>query len=176
MFLHKLIKMMEKNIKDYSFMADAMLGKIARKLRMFGFDTIYDPNIDDIDILNSKYEGRIVLTSDRMLFKRCKKKGIDTILTYKETEIENLLTIFSSLNIKSVNSQKLPYLCTRCNGLLDTIIDKNLIKYEIPVRLLYSNKIFYKCTTCRKIYWRGSHMEHVSHLIEELNMKLTSLN
>jgi len=40
---------MERN-HDYLFMADAMLGKIARKLRMFGFDTIYDPNIDDIDI------------------------------------------------------------------------------------------------------------------------------
>jgi uncharacterized protein len=168
---------MERNIKDYSFMADAMLGKIARKLRMFGFDTVYDPNIDDIDILNSsEYEGRIVLTNDRMLFNRCKKKGIDTILTYKETEIENLVTIFSSLNINSISLQKLPYLCTRCNGLLDTIIDKNLIKYDIPVRLLHSSKIFYKCSRCRKIYWRGSHMEHISHLINELNMKLTSPN
>lgn len=168
---------MERNDKEYLFMADAMLGKIARKLRIFGFDTIYDPNIDDIDILNSsKYEGRIVLTSDRMLFNRCKKKGIDTILTYKETEIENLVTIFSSLNIKSINSQKLPYLCTRCNGLLDTLIDKNLIKHDIPVRLLSSNKVFYKCSRCRKIYWRGSHSEHISRLIKELNMKLTSLN
>jgi uncharacterized protein with PIN domain len=165
---------MQRN-KEYSFMADAMLGKIARKLRMFGFDTIYDPNFDDMDILDSsKNKGRIVLTSDRMLFNRCKKKGIDTILTYKETEIENLVTIFSSLNIKSINSQKVPYLCTSCNGLLDTIIDKNSIKYDIPVRLLHSNKIFYKCANCSKIYWRGSHMEQISCLINEINMKLTS--
>jgi uncharacterized protein with PIN domain len=165
---------MQRN-KEYSFMADAMLGKIARKLRMFGFDTIYDPNIDDMDILDSsKNKGRIVLTSDRMLFKRCKKRGINTILTYKETEIENLVTIFSSLNINSINSQKVPYLCTSCNGLLNTIIDKNSIKYDIPVRLLHSNKLFYKCTNCRKIYWRGSHMEQISNLINEINMKLTS--
>ena len=165
---------MQRN-KEYSFIADAMLGKIARKLRMFGFDTIYDPNIDDTDILDSsKNKGRIVLTSDRMLFKRCKKRGIDTILTYEETEIENLVTIFSSLNIKSINSQKVPYLCTSCNGLLNTIIDKNSIKYDIPVRLLHSNKLFYKCTNCRKIYWRGSHMEQISCLINEINIKLTS--
>jgi hypothetical protein len=165
---------MQRN-KEYSFMADAMLGKIARKLRMFGFDTVYDPNIDDTDILDSsKNKGRIVLTSDRMLFKRCKKRGIDTILTYKETEIENLVTIFSSLNIKSINSQIVPCLCTSCNGLLDTIIDENLIKYDIPVRLLHSNKLFYKCTNCRKIYWRGSHMEQISCLINEINIKLTS--
>ena len=167
---------MERN-KDYSFMADAMLGKIARKLRMFGFDTIYDPNIDDMDILVSpNYKGRIVLTSDRMLFNRCKKKGINTILTYKETEIENLVTIFSSLNIKSINSQKVPYFCTRCNGLLDTIIDRNLMSYHIPARLLHSNTKFYQCTECRKIYWRGSHMENISRLIKEINMKLKALN
>lgn len=167
---------MERN-KDYLFMADAMLGKIARKLRMFGFDTIYDPNIDDMDILVSpNYKGRIVLTSDRMLFNRCKKKGINTILTYKETEIENLVTIFSSLNIKSINSQNVPYFCTRCNGLLDTIVDKNLMRYHVPVRLLHSNTIFYQCTECRKIYWRGSHMEDISRLIKEINMKLKALN
>jgi hypothetical protein len=158
-------------------MADAMLGKIARKLRMFGFDTIYDPNIDDMDILASpKYKGRIVLTSDRMLFNRCRKKGIDTILTAKETEIDNLVTIFSYLNIKSIKSQNVPYLCTCCNGLLDTINDKNSIEDHIPARLLQSEKIFYLCTSCKKIYWRGTHVENISCLINEINIKLKSLN
>ncbi|HEY7228149.1 MAG TPA: Mut7-C RNAse domain-containing protein [Nitrososphaeraceae archaeon] len=162
---------------DYLFMADAMLGKIARKLRMFGFDTIYDPNIDDMDILASpKYKGRIVLTSDRMLFNRCRKKGIDTILTAKETEIDNLVTIFSYLNIKSIKSQNVPYLCTCCNGLLDTINDKNSIEDHIPARLLQSEKIFYLCTSCKKIYWRGTHVENISCLINEINIKLKSLN
>lgn len=168
---------MESNINQFSFIADAMLGKMARKLRMFGFDTIYDSNIDDMDILDSsKYQGRIVLTSDRTLFKRCKKKGIDTILTYKGTELENLVTIFSALNIKSINSQKLPHLCTCCNGLLDTIIDKNLIKNQIPDRLLHSKNIFYECTKCNKIYWIGTHVERISCLIKEINTKLKSLD
>ncbi len=160
---------------NYSFVADAMLGKIARKLRMFGFDTIYDSNIEDYDILNlSKYRKRIVLTSDKTLFKRCKKKGIDAILTYEKTEIENLVTIFSSLNIKFI-AQELPYLCTRCNGLLDTIIDKNLIKHNIPIHVLNNNKIFYQCRKCSKIYWKGSHIEHISRLIKRINSELSSL-
>lgn len=80
---------MERN-HDYLFMADAMLGKIARKLRMFGFDTIYDPNIDDIDILASaKCKGRIVLTSDRLLFNKCKKNGVDTILIARDRNRES---------------------------------------------------------------------------------------
>jgi len=167
---------MEGN-NDHLFLADAMLGKIARKLRMFGFDTIYDANIDDIDILAlPKYKGRIVLTSDRLLFNRCKKNGVDTILIDKETEIENLVTIFSSLNIKSVNSQDVPCLCTCCNGLVDTVNDMNSIKDRIPARLLQSEKIFYMCSNCKKIYWRGTHMENISCLIKEINIKLKSLN
>ena len=91
---------MERNTKEFSFLADAMLGKIARKLRIFGFDTVYDSNLDDENILNSSnYVGRIVLTSDKELFNRCKKKRIASILTYKETEIENLVTIFRTQNI-----------------------------------------------------------------------------
>ena len=161
----------------YQFMADAMLGKIARKLRMFGFDTIYDPNINDIDILASaKCKGRIVLTSDKLLFNRCKKNGVATILISKETEIENLVTIFSSLNINSVDSQNVPYLCTSCNSLLDAINDKNLIKDRVPPRLIQSEKIFYMCSNCKKIYWRGTHMENISCLINEINIKLKSLN
>jgi uncharacterized protein len=161
----------------YHFMADAMLGKIARKLRMFGFDTIYDANINDIDILASaKCKGRIVLTSDKLLFNRCKKNGVATILISKETEIENLVTIFSSLNINSVDSQNVPYLCTRCNSLLAAINDKNLIKDRVPPRLIQSEKIFFMCSNCKKIYWRGTHMENISCLINEINIKLKSLN
>jgi uncharacterized protein len=166
---------MESKINQYSFIADAMLGKMARKLRMFGFDTLYDSNIDDTDILDSsKYQGRIVLTSDRTLFKRCKKKGIDTILTYKGTELENFVTIFSALNIKAINSQKFPHLCSCCNGLLGIITDKNLIKNQIPHRLLYSKNIFYECTKCNKIYWTGTHVQRISSLIKEINTKLKS--
>lgn len=165
------------DMDQYSFIVDAMLGKIARKLRIFGFDTVYDPNIDDMVILNSpKYYGRTVLTNDRVLFRRCKKKGIDTILTDKGSEVENFVTIFRSLDIDSVSLQNVPHLCTCCNGLLDTIIDKNSIRYQIPERLLNSKNVFYKCRQCNKIYWIGSHMERIDCLIKEINTKLKSIN
>lgn len=168
---------MESNVIQYSFIVDAMLGKIARKLRIFGFDTIYDPDIDDMDILNSsKYHGRIVLTNDRALFRRCKKIGRGSILLDKRTELENLVTIFRSLDIESISPQKLPHLCTSCNGILDTIIDKKLIKNQIPDRLFYSKNIFYKCSQCNKIYWIGTHMERIACLIRDINTKLTPVN
>ena len=164
---------MERNPKEFSFVADAMLGKIARKLRIFGFDTVYDSNLDDDNILNSSnYTGRIVLTSDNDLFNRCKKKRIDSILTYKETEIENLVTIFKTLNIKFINFPIVPCLCTSCNGKLDKISDNSLIKNKLSEQLLKSHKIFYRCINCDKIYWAGSHLKRISRLINEINYKL----
>lgn len=164
---------METNPKEFSFLADAMLGKIARKLRIFGFDTVYDSNLDDDNILNSlNYTGRIVLTSDNDLFNRCKKKRIDSILTCKETEIENLVTIFKTLNIKFINFPIVPYLCTSCNGKLDKISDNSIIKNKLSEQLLKSHKIFYRCINCDKIYWAGSHLKRISRLINEINYKL----
>src|SRR6266487_853297 len=96
---------------NYSFVADAMLGKIARKLRMIRF----------------------------------------------------------------INLQQLPYLCTCCNGLLDTITDKSFINHEIPIHVLNNNKMFYECRKCSKIYWKGSHIEHISRLIKRINSELSSL-
>ncbi|HSA72845.1 MAG TPA: Mut7-C RNAse domain-containing protein [Nitrososphaeraceae archaeon] len=165
---------MERN-NEFSFLADAMLGKIARKLRIFGFDTVYDSHLADENILNSPiYIGRIVLTSDKELFNRCKKKQIDTILTYKDTEIENLVTIFRTLNIKYINLPTAPYLCTSCNGKVDRISDNSLINNKLSDQLLQTHKIFYKCTKCRKIYWEGSHMKRISRLVNEINAKLTA--
>ena len=144
---------------------------------MLGFDTVYDPYIDDMDILNSpKYYGRIVLTNDRALFSRCKKKGIEAILLDNRTEVENLVTVLRSLNIEFISSQKLPHICTCCNGTLDTIIDKNSIENQIPDRLLHSKNMFYKCSRCNKIYWIGSHMERIACLIKDINTKLTAIN
>jgi uncharacterized protein with PIN domain len=168
---------MARNINQYSFVVDAMLGKIARKLRLFGFDTVYDPNIDDMDILNSlKYYGRIILTNDQALIKRCKKRGINTILLNNKTELENLVTIFRTLDIKYISLQNLFHVCTCCNGIIETIIDKNSIKNQIPDRLLHSRYIFYKCSQCNKIYWIGTHIEHIACLIRDINIKLAAVN
>ena len=66
------------------FLVDSMLGKIAKKLRIFGFDTESYSNIDDNTIIKKSHdENKIVLTMDKMLYKRCKKhKGPCKLLVF----------------------------------------------------------------------------------------------
>jgi uncharacterized protein len=165
-----------KNIENYSFIADAMLGKIAKKLRILGFDTIYIlPSTNDREILdlliNTK---RILLTSDKELFYRSKQYKYNSIFINKNTEIENLITIFSNLEIKFIDPRLTYNRCSICNYKLEIIEDADLIKNQVYKTVFKNNNKFYRCKRCNKLYWHGSHVKNIILLIEKINKILDS--
>ncbi len=87
-----------------AFFADAMLGSIARKLRIFGFDTIYIRDIKDEEVLGiaSKLD-RVILTCDKELFKRVVKVGGYGILLSGIDDVDNLAYIFAKYTIKPID-------------------------------------------------------------------------
>ena len=107
-----------------------MLGKIAKKLRILGFDTIYiSSNTNDREILELLLKTkRILLTSDKELFYRSKRYKCHSIILNKNTEIENLITIFSNLQIKVIDTLLSCHRCSICNNKLEIIEDVNLVK------------------------------------------------
>jgi uncharacterized protein len=150
-----------------------MLGKIARKLRILGFDTIYILNMEDRKILDLLIQTkRILLTSDKDLFYRAKKDNCQSIFVNKKTEIENLVTIFRNLEIKYIGIELNCYRCSICNTKLKAIEDPNIIKNEIHQKVFENNTIFYRCYRCNKSYWSGSHIKNLSLLIEKINKML----
>jgi uncharacterized protein len=150
-----------------------MLGKIARKLRILGFDTIYILNMEDRKILDLLIQTkRILLTSDKELFYRAKKHNCQSIFVNKKIEIENLVTIFRNLEIKYIDIELNCYRCSICNTKLKTIEDPNIIKNEIHQKVFENNTIFYRCHRCNKTYWSGSHIKNLSLLIEKINKML----
>ena len=159
---------------NYSFIADAMLGKIAKKLRILGFDTIYvSSNTSDREILDLLMRtNRILLTSDKELFYRSKHYYCNAIFINKNTEIENLITIFRHLEIKVIDTLLSYHRCSICNNKLKIIEDINLIKNEIYQTVIKNNNEFYKCTRCNKLYWHGSHIKNIILLIENINKML----
>lgn len=150
-----------------------MLGKIAKKLRILGFDTLYMLDIEDRKIIDLLIQTRrILLTSDKELFYRAERHKCKSIFINKKTEVENLVTIFRNLEIKNIDMELNFYRCSICNTRLKTIEDLNTIKNEIHQKVFENNTIFYRCHTCNKLYWSGSHIKNMSLLIEKVNQML----
>lgn len=154
------------------FLVDAMLGKLAKKLRLLGYDTIYSSNKDDDELIQiAKTEKRILITKDVQLVKKCIKKQVETIELTGLDEIEQFIQINERVNlgklfIKGFNSR-----CTMCNGVLE-IIEKKYVQNSIPIGVLENTEKFWKCKNCKKIYWEGTHITNLQKFMAKLNDKL----
>ena len=95
------------------FVADSMNGKLAKKLRFFGFNTLYYKQISDNEIIKIAIEeNRIILTSDYELYKLSISKNIEIILTNQESDLDNLTEIGKLLNWQSLDDSKFSTRCT----------------------------------------------------------------
>ena len=92
-----------KTEREPIFFVDAMLGNIARKLRLLGYDSEYFSDIDDEKLIDSaRKEKRIIILKDEELIKRTQKLGIRSIHITKEEEVEQFFEIINSANLKRI--------------------------------------------------------------------------
>ena len=150
-----------------------MLGKIARKLRIFGYNTEYFLNVADNCILKRAIaENRIILTRDKGLYYRLVKKNLLGVLISSDNEPDNLVTILRKCGIHHVDIvPNLNTRCTKCNGDLISA-DKSLEIRKIPEKVYSNIQLIYKCNTCPKIYWTGTHIDSISLLITDITKRL----
>jgi uncharacterized protein with PIN domain len=171
-----------------TFLADAMLGSIARKLRFFGFDTLYIAHAHDNEILKMGIEqDRVILTADKELFKRIVKVGARGVLVAGgSSELEDLAHIFTKSGIKSIDMNGIGSRCSVCNGLLeertsDQVKNNNSNNNDnyddvlvVPDRVIACYNQFFQCTTCGKVYWEGGHLKRIRALARSLDAKLVA--
>jgi uncharacterized protein with PIN domain len=173
--------------RSISFLADAMLGNIARKLRIFGFDTIYLVHATDDEILKTGIEqDRVILTADKELFKRIVKVGARGVLVGGgggASELEDLIHILTKNGITSVGTNGIGSRCSVCNGPLeertsDQVKNDHGSNYhnviDIPDKVMSRHKQFFECISCGKIYWEGGHLKGIRSLAQNLDAKLVS--
>jgi uncharacterized protein with PIN domain len=149
-----------------------MLGSVARKLRIFGFDTLYLRHQDDDDVLKIGIaQNRIILTCDRELFRRIVKAGVHGVLLQGSDDLDDLAHVLSKYGISSISFMSLNSRCSACNGLIikERIID---VRRYLPSNIVKWHDEFFKCTNCNKIYWEGSHVMRIRDLARELNIRL----
>jgi len=152
-----------------TFAIDSMLGKLAKKLRLLGFDSFYSSNILDNNLLNiAKNEGRILISKDTQLCNISKKQNMPTIKLEKEQEIDQLVEINNAIPLgKCIISGDISR-CPICNDQLQTI-EKDQIKSKVPKGVMEHNEKFWMCKCCKKIYWEGSHIKNLKKFTTILN-------
>ncbi len=136
------------------FIADAMLGRLARWLRLLGFDTLYYKDIRDADLLKiSKQQERTVLTRDTH-FERFRNFS-DYLLITSEDTMEQLKQIVRAYSVKEFK----PGRCTRCNGILQEIAKGEEVKGLVPEHTYIKFQTFLRCQDCGNLYWEGTHIK-----------------
>jgi len=154
------------------FIVDAMLGKLAKKLRLLGYDSLYSSNMEDDKIIQlAKNENRILLTKDVPLCHKAKKQQILAVQITSDDEIEQFLEINENTSFGKCTVGGGSSRCPVCNGELQHI-EKNDVFEKVPTGVFENMKNFWKCTKCEKIYWEGTHIKNLQQFTMKLNERL----
>ncbi|KAB2836481.1 MAG: hypothetical protein F9K48_01730 [Candidatus Brocadia sp.] len=150
--------------ESLTFIADAMLGKLARWLRMLGYDVVYEPFIsDDGLIAKAIQEHRIILTMDRKLTERKSAKNSLLIRSpYYKEQLKQVVTSYH-IDYKSGIFTR----CLPCNTLLGRI-NKEQVKDNVPPYVYSTHDEFDICPQCNRLYWPGTHRVKMLETLEEI--------
>lgn len=151
------------------FIADSMLGRLAKWLRLIGFDTLYYPHIEDGLLLRiSREQDRIILTRDTRLVK---VKGISEYLLLEDNntfnQLSKVIKVYNLLPQLSKISPASPGRCSICNELLKEI-DREDAQPHVPAYTYKTCNCFKHCEKCGRFYWKGSHQENLQKKLSEL--------
>ena len=155
-----------------SFLVDAMLGNIARKLRIFGYDTLFLKDTSDTRLLGiALWEKRVLLTRDKELFRRVIKEGIEGMLLEQYDEIGNIAYILSKCGIPHLCFDTGVARCSNCNVILRLrkAID---VAGCLPINIVKNNPNLFQCMNCGRIYWEGKHVSCLKLLAKRINSRI----
>jgi uncharacterized protein with PIN domain len=152
------------------FVADAMLGSLARKLRALGFDTAYYRSGDDSGIMAlAALSGRIMLTADRSLASLASGRGLKAVLLVGTNDNQRVRAIAKAASDMGFPLTRGASLCSLCGSELERV-RRVEVKGQVPPSVEIRHRVFYRCVSCKKLYWRGSHWKKLRSLGRELKM------
>jgi len=153
------------NDEPLRLLADGMLGKLAKWLRLLGYDTTYDNVASDQELARrARAENRVLLTRDRELSLR---RGLRTLLIQSETVEEQVQEVQDALG-----PPPHPPLsrCAVCNTALE-IAAAAAIADRVPPYVLRTQTEFCLCPGCERVYWPGSHLQSMRDQMTRLTPK-----
>jgi hypothetical protein len=150
------------------FVLDVHLGKLARYLRLLGFDALYRNDYDDAELANlASLERRILLTRDRDLLKRAVvTHGYYVRATDPRRQVEEIMDRLDLYRVMQPFQR-----CVRCNGLL-AAAPKHRIVDRLPPETRRQVEDFWECGACGQLYWEGSHAANIRRFIDHLRARV----
>lgn len=153
-----------KPLREPIFVLDVHLGRLAKYMRMLGFDVIYKNNYNDDNMVKiSLDEKRTIITKDKEILKR--NTVTHGYWIRNENPEEQLKEVIGRFHL--INQIKEFSRCLECNSPLNKVEKGNIIN-QVPSKVKEWHNEFYKCPGCNKIYWRGSHYEKMKEMIKKI--------
>jgi uncharacterized protein with PIN domain len=153
------------------FIVDHNVGKLAKLLRLLGYDTVFFTGQNDSEMVQiALKENRILLTRDTHILKRkLVTSGLVRASLIQNDNIEyQIRQVVESFNLKDRSG--LFTLCMECNRPLETI-DKEGIQSRVPPYVWQTQKEYCECPQCHRLYWKGTHWDAMCRRVEKILKK-----
>jgi uncharacterized protein with PIN domain len=161
-------RLQPRTLPEVRFLADVNLGKLARYLRLAGFDTAYQNDADDDDLIDQmQEEKRALLTRDRkLLMHKVVKYGYLPRSSNPSVQLEEVLRRFDLFDVAEPFSR-----CPRCNGSLQEVPKEEVIDQLEPLTKRHFEE-FSQCPDCGQVYWAGSHRKRLDARMQRIFNRL----
>lgn len=142
---------------ELRFIADTMLGKLARWMRTLGCDVEYFNDIDDAELVGKAVaEKRMILTRDTLLLKRRAARGTSFFVEgdHVAAQLRQVAERFGLPDKPALTR------CLRCNRPLE-YLEKEAAKDRVPPYVFETQEKFSHCPSCGRVYWAGTHRQRM---------------
>jgi len=149
------------------FIVDNNVGKLAKWLRMMGYDTLFFDGSDDWEMVRTALaEGRVILTRDTQIMRRrvVTSGRLKVILIKSDEPEQQMRQVVETLNL---DCQFRPFaICLECNQPLEER-SKQQVQDLVPPYVFRTQSQYMECPACHRIYWRGTHWQRMTKRLEK---------
>ncbi|ASJ02452.1 hypothetical protein A3L09_03880 [Thermococcus profundus] len=150
------------------FIADMMLGRLARWLRLYGYNTLYGI-VDDDDIIKRALEGgRVIITRDEGLAEKANAAGVEVFLL-SSNSLEGQVEELRRFGVEFRELFPANARCPKCNGPIERV-PKEEVKGRVPESVYEKYEEFYVCKDCGQIYWPGRQWREMLKIDRKLRL------
>jgi uncharacterized protein len=144
-------------------LVDAMLGRLARWLRLMGYDTTYWRDGSDLALVQqARAEERLIVTRDHQLAGR---RGVRAMLVASESLDEQIAEVRAALASRAPATPEPSTRCPECNGELHDL-PREGARDLVPPYVWHTQRMFRRCPDCGRVYWRGTHWPGMQSRLE----------